>query len=168
MIHKLNGAGETTVTYQGEVVESFGGGVRVEARWERPVLDLGYARFEPGDRFIEWYFGDRWYNIFEIHRASTGALKGWYCNVVCPASINTHTIMYRDLLLDLWVTPDGTMMVLDEDEFAADTTLDADLRAGAKRGLAELQSLVSGRQPPFDAIAPAGPADPSGRISGQT
>jgi hypothetical protein len=152
-VHKLNGRGESVVQYQAEVAERFANGVRLEARWTRPTLDLGYTRFEPGDRFVEWYFRDRWYNIFEIHMAETNALKGWYCNVAAPATIADDSIAARDLLLDLWVAADGATLVLDEDEFAADTTLDAAARAGAEAGLRELLEMVSARQPPFDAIA---------------
>jgi hypothetical protein len=152
-IHKLDGRGEV-VRYTGAVVERLADadGVRVEARWERPPLDLGYVRFEPGDRFVEWFYRDRWYNVFEIHAAGTGALKGWYCNVAAPATIEPGRIAYRDLLLDLWVGADGSALVLDEDEFAADTSLDAATVAGAERGLAELLALVRERRPPFDAL----------------
>ncbi|GAC1454613.1 MAG: DUF402 domain-containing protein [Ktedonobacterales bacterium] len=158
-IQKLNGRGEVVVAYQGEVVERTAGGVRLEARWTRAPLDLGYTRFDQGDRFVEWFYTDRWYNIFEIHAAGTDALKGWYCNVAAPASITATTVCCRDLLLDLWVDPDGRMRVLDEDEFAADTTLDAEMRAGAERALAELVGLVDARKPPFDTVVPQRPTD---------
>ena len=152
-IHKLNGDGKTVVSYTGEVAERFPGGVRVEAEWVRPPLELGYTRFEPGDRFTEWYFSDRWYNIFEIRAGSTDALKGWYCNVAAPAVIESDVIACRDLVLDLWVSPDGDTRVLDEDEFDADTSIDQETRVRAWRALDELQELVRARRPPFDATA---------------
>lgn len=151
-IHKLNGQGQITVSYDGEVAERCAGGVRVEARWERPALDLGYVRFEPGDRFIEWFFSDRWYNIFEIRTHGSATLKGWYCNVAAPASIVEEQIACRDLLLDLWVSPEGRTLVLDEDEFAADTSMDEATREKARHGLAELLAMVHARQAPFDRI----------------
>ena len=154
-VHKLNGRDESVVRYEAEVAERFAGGVRLEARWTRPALDLGYTRFEPGDRFVEWFFSDRWYNIFEIRAGDTDALKGWYCNVAAPATIEARAVAARDLLLDLWVAVDGTTHVLDEDEFAADTTIDAVTRAGAEAGLRELLELVAARRAPFDAIPPS-------------
>ncbi|HEY7832698.1 MAG TPA: DUF402 domain-containing protein [Ktedonobacterales bacterium] len=154
-VEKLDGQGRVVVAYRGAVRERFAGGLRLEARWELPARDLGYTRFEPGDRFIEWFYTDRWYNIFEIHAATTGTLRGWYCNVAAPARLTDATVSCRDLLLDLWVAPDGTARVLDEDEFAADTTLDPPTRAAALAALAALRALVDRRAPPFDAIAPA-------------
>jgi hypothetical protein len=154
-IQKLNTRGEPVVAYQGELAERFASGVRVAARWVRPTLDLGYTRFETGDRFIEWFFSDRWYSIFEVRADATDALKGWYCNVASPARIEAEVIACRDLLLDLWVRPDGTSQVLDAEEFAADTTLDAATRDAAERALVELMELVAAREPPFDVIDPA-------------
>lgn len=150
-VHKLNTRGEVTVSYEAEVAERLPGGVRLEARWTRPRLDLEYTTFETGDRFVEWYFADRWYNIFEIH-AGDGPTKGWYCNVAEPAVITASEIRCRDLLLDLWVGVDGDTRVLDEDEFAANRDLDDATRAAALAGLAELRELVASRAAPFHAL----------------
>lgn len=157
-IRKLNAAGAETFAYEGELDAHVPGGVRIAAIWTRPTLDLGYVRFETGDHFTEWFFRNRWYNIFEVRSGATMALKGWYCNIAEPAAITESTVACRDLLLDLWVTPDGAALLLDEDEFAADTTLDPALRAGAERGLDALRARVAARRPPFDAIDRRGPA----------
>jgi uncharacterized protein len=154
-IHKLNLEGAIVVTYQGELAERLPDGVRLDARWARPSLPLGYTTFETGDRFIEWYYTDRWYNIFELHAARDDRLKGWYCNVAEPARMEGDAIACRDLFLDLWVAPDGVMRILDEDEFAS-ADLDPSTRAAARAALQELQRLVHERQYPFDVIpAPA-------------
>ena len=152
-VYKLDSHEHLVTHYTGEVVEQLPDGVRLEAQWERARMDLGYVRFEPGDRFVEWFYDDRYYSIFEIHVGTTAALRGWYCNVAAPALITSEAITYRDLLLDLWVAADGTMRVLDEDEFAADTALDEALRGAARRALDELRALVLARQAPFDRIA---------------
>ena len=154
-VEKLNADGRLVYTYRGVVRERFANGVCLEARWDQPPRDLGYIRFEPGDRFVEWYYTDRWYNIFEIHAAATDVLVGWYCNVAAPATIAERVVRCRDLVLDVWVRADGTMLVLDEDEFAAEATMDAPTRSAARNGLAELKGLVERRASPFDAIKPA-------------
>jgi predicted RNA-binding protein associated with RNAse of E/G family len=151
-VQKLDTRGRLITSYRATVVERFAGGVLLDARWERPALALGYTTFETGDRFREWFYSDRWHNIFEI-ATSDGALKGWYCNVAAPAVITETEIRCRDLLLDLWVAPDGATLVLDEDEFAADDAIDALTRERAITALAELQGLVAARKPPFEPIA---------------
>jgi predicted RNA-binding protein associated with RNAse of E/G family len=151
IVQKLNIRGEVSVAYEAELAETLPGGVRLEARWTRPTLPLGYTTFETGDRFVEWYYTNRWYNIFEIH-GTDGFLKGWYCNVAEPATFTGNVIACRDLLLDLWVSLDGSMQVLDEDEFAADTELDAVTRAAALRALDELKRMVRASEAPFSRL----------------
>jgi predicted RNA-binding protein associated with RNAse of E/G family len=150
-VQKLNTSGKVVVTYEAELAERVPGGVRLEARWTRAPLALGFTAFETGDRFIEWFFGNRWHNIFEIASAD-GVLKGWYCNIAEPAVITEHAVSCVDLLLDLWVAPDGTTRVLDEDELAADTVLDDATRARAYDALDELMRMVRGREGPFARI----------------
>jgi predicted RNA-binding protein associated with RNAse of E/G family len=114
-------------------------------------MDLGYTVFEPGDRFVEWFFDDRWYNIFEVRAAHDDHLKGWYCNVTKPAVIDVAQgrVSAIDLALDVWVDFDGSIQVLDEDEFAALDLPEADRRA-ALDALNELKRLARERRPPFD------------------
>lgn len=146
-VHKVDHSGKIALTYEAKVEEWLADGVRLAAQWGRPAMELGYVTFEMGDCFTEWYYSDRWYNIFEI-ASPDGTLKGWYCNAAAPASIEPDNLYCRDLILDLWVTPDGQTTTLDEDEFAT-TALDDASREGARAGLAELQRLVAGRQGPF-------------------
>ncbi len=147
-VSKLNSLGETKIQYQGEVIEHLSHGVVIQAYWKLPTNDLGYARFEPGDRFIEYYYTDRWFNIFDVANAG-GERKGWYCNIAEPAVIYNDHIEQVDLLLDVWVTPKGTPLILDEDEFNADTTLNDEQRRGAKQGLQQLLQLIAARTEPF-------------------
>jgi hypothetical protein len=146
-VHKVDHSGKIALTYEAKVEEWLADGVRLAAQWGRPAMELGYVTFEMGDCFTEWYYSDRWYNIFEI-ASPDGTLKGWYCYAAAPASIEADDLYCRDLILDLWVTPDGETTTLDEDEFAT-TALDDASREGARAGLAELQRLVAGRQGPF-------------------
>jgi predicted RNA-binding protein associated with RNAse of E/G family len=152
VVRKLDTRGQVVTSYAAIVAERFADGVLLDARWERSALALGYTTFETGDRFREWFYSDRWYNIFEV-ATSAGALKGWYCNVAEPAIMTETEIRCRDLLLDLWVAPGGETLILDEEEFAADSALDAPTRERALTALAELRRLVATRTPPFDKIA---------------
>lgn len=149
---KLDPRGEETTHYSAKILARLEHGIVLEARWERPRKDLGYTVFEPGDRFIEYFYRDRWFNIFEIS-AEDGRLKGWYCNIAAPAHIHSASIEQRDLLLDVWVNPDGQWLLLDEDEFAADITLTDVQRQGAAKGIQELLALIEARQEPFVKIS---------------
>jgi protein associated with RNAse G/E len=145
---KQNPLGEAKVQYTGEVIERFSDGIVISAHWRHATKDLGYTRFEPGDQFIEYYYTDRWFNIFDISTPD-GTRKGWYCNIAEPASIYDDHIEQIDLLLDVWVNPEGKPLVLDEDEFNADTTLSEEQRKGAREGLRELLALIAAHKAPF-------------------
>ena len=145
---KLNTLGEARIQYEGEIVKRLENGVVVQAYWKQAAKDLGYTCFEPGDCFTEYYYSDRWYNIFDIADAG-GLRKGWYCNIAQPASLFDGRIEQVDLLLDVWVDPRGVPLVLDEDEFEADNTLNAELRQAALDGLHELLEMIAAQSEPF-------------------
>ncbi|MDQ6659922.1 MAG: DUF402 domain-containing protein [Chloroflexota bacterium] len=145
---KQDTQGKTKISYSGKVINYLPDGVVIQASWTLPAKNLGYTVFEPGDRFIEYYYTDRWFNIFDIATAE-GVRKGWYCNIAEPAVIYAEHIKQIDLLLDVWVAPDGKTLVLDEDEFAADTTLTQEQRRGAEQGLQSLLEMIESRQEMF-------------------
>ena len=149
VIRKLNLAGEETYRWPGRVLARTEASVTLEAIFTRAArLELGYVTLERGDCFIEHFFADRWYNVYEIHAVGTQALRGWYCNLTRPAQISDTEIIQVDLALDVWVNPDGTSVVLDEDEFAA-LPLSEEEREAAQAAAIELQTLAVQRLWPF-------------------
>lgn len=140
--------------YEGRVLARGEAWVRLEAFFNRPDVATDYHTFRQGDRFIEWFYSDRWYSVFEMHDADDDHLTGWYCNISRPAVLEQETVSADDLALDVFIAPDGTITVLDEDEFAA-LPLDDEERARARHAVADIARRVEARQPPFDAITPA-------------
>lgn len=132
------------------------------AVFERDSRDLGYVRFEKGDVFYEWYYFDRWYNVFQVY-SKDGALKGWYCNITKPAVVTGDELTFVDLALDLWVWPDMRYLVLDEDEFdvLTESTYAADDIEAARAALAELiartEAGTLASRPFVGAVPPPGP-----------
>jgi uncharacterized protein len=140
---KRNLRGEATWRYDGQLLRRADGELLVEAYFNRADLPFFDTVLREGDRFVELFYTDRWYNIFEIHDGADDHVKGWYCNVGMPAvEEGKGKISYVDLALDLWVTPAGQQHVLDEDEFAA-LELDAGTRARALAALGELKRLFA-------------------------
>jgi hypothetical protein len=126
-------------TYRASIVFDDGTHVVVRAPWGGPgTRDMGFVRFEDGDLFTEHFWRDRWYSIKEVH-ASDGGLKGWYCDIARPAVVAEGEIVVEDLYLDLWVGADGSIIRLDEDEFAA-AGLDPVTAERAMRALDELEA----------------------------
>lgn len=140
-VYKLDENGDLIWEYPALELERGEHFIRLEAFFNRDDLDLGFAIFARGDRFVEYFYNNRWYNIFAVHEGNSDRLKGWYCNVCRPAVLGETTIHCEDLALDMWVAPGGKPLVLDEDEFAA-LALTAAERAMALGALQELKRLA--------------------------
>ena len=150
-VKKLDLNHELVIAYDGQILERTPDAIVLEARFNRETLDLGYAVLEHNDRFVERFFADRWYNIFEIHSVHDDHLKGWYCNIVKPASFSAAAIEQVDLALDVWVNPDGSYHVLDQDEFNT-LELDHTTRLHAMQAVGEVIYLLYHHAVPFTSI----------------
>jgi protein associated with RNAse G/E len=146
-VQKKNPAGEVTYEYEGVMLRHDEHSIVLEALFDRADMSFMDVVFKTGDRFVEYYYSDRWYNIFAIHDRKDGKIKGWYCNVGKPAVIEDGVVSYVDLALDLWVSVDGKQTVLDEDEFE-ELQIDEELRSNALNGLDELKELFLNNKPP--------------------
>jgi protein associated with RNAse G/E len=150
---KTNHNGQEVWRYEGVILKRGADYVLLEARFNRDDMDLGYVTFQRGDRFVETFYTDRWYNVFEIHAVGDDSFKGWYCNFTRPAMIADGIVQADDLALDLFVYPGGRMLVLDEDEFEALSIPQAE-REAVLAALAELQTRAARGQPPFNQPTP--------------
>ncbi len=117
-IHKCDHRGQPRVGYDGELIARDGPRITLRATWTLPARMLPYVTLEPGDVFIETFYTDRWYNVFEIH-GPDGTLKGWYADICRPARLEDDALSWDDLALDIWMDPDGRMQILDREEFDA-------------------------------------------------
>jgi uncharacterized protein len=146
-IQKKNLNGDVVFQYDGEVVKREEGAIILEAFFGRDDMAFMNVTLKRGDRFVETFYTDRWYNIFEIFDRDNSAFKGWYCNIGKPAVIENDVVSYVDLALDLWVAPDGAQTVLDEDELL-ELNLDDDLKQHVYTAMRELQELLKTKNPP--------------------
>ncbi len=103
--------------WKGELLKRSEKFLLIKAIFNGPEGSASPLPFKPGDPIYEYYYADRWYNVFELHDQENGAIKGWYCNLSLPAEISEDEIRFRDLALDLVVLPDGSQEELDWHEF---------------------------------------------------
>jgi len=146
-VQKKDLAGEVAYEYEGNELHRDENSITLEALFARDDMPFMDLVFKKGDRFVEYYYSDRWYNIFAIYDRDNEKIKGWYCNICMPAVFEGDIVSYVDLALDLWVSTDGKQSVLDEDEFKA-LDLNHELKAGALKGLDELKDLFLNNKPP--------------------
>lgn len=148
---KCDAQGQKVLSYTGRLLKRGEHFICIEATFTFNDRDLGYVVLKKGDVFHEWFYSDRWYNIFRVQDVDTHQLKGWYCNITRPADINENQVASDDLALDVFVYPNGRTLLLDEDEFSELPLSKAD-RQNAREAVDTIHQIVSKRQHPFDEI----------------
>lgn len=146
-VYKQDPSGRVTWQYQGRVISRGAHSIVIEASFNRDDMPFEGIILKRGDRFVETFYDDRWFNVFAIYDRDDGELKGWYCNIGRPAVIGEQSIAYIDLALDLWVRPDGRQAVLDEGEFSC-LDLDPATRQSALAALEALKGAFRKGAPP--------------------
>jgi protein associated with RNAse G/E len=148
-VRKLKPSGALDYAWHGTVLRCDASGIVLRAEFNVDLVEREWATLRRGDVFVEFYYFDRWYNVFQIS-APDGTLKGWYGNVGLPARLRAEAgeLDYIDLALDVWAHPSGDYVVLDQEEFDELIRQHADLADGAQQGRQMLLELAeSGRLP---------------------
>ena len=99
----------------------------------------------------EYYWLDRWYNVFRFAEPDH-QLKKYYCNINMPPKFDGETLSYVDLDIDVLVEPDWSFTVLDTDEFETNVrryNYPNEVQEQARQAVAELISLIQTRAFPF-------------------
>lgn len=149
-VHKLDHNGKEKIAYNGELIARTETEITLAAIFKFGPMEFEYATLKPGDRFVEHFYTDRWYNVFAIYEGEL--FKGWYCNITRPAKFEGDHIYADDLALDYFLQPDGKEFILDEEEFEA-LGLEADEAASARGALEELRSMAARQIHPFTEYA---------------
>jgi protein associated with RNAse G/E len=123
----------------------------LDAEFEEEIRHPLLGIVAPHTVSVEYYWLDRWYNIFRFVEP-TGELRNYYCNINVPPVLQKNVLSYIDLDMDLLVTPDLSYTVLDEDEFAANAekfNYPFEIRRRSRQALKELVALIEMRAFPF-------------------
>jgi predicted RNA-binding protein associated with RNAse of E/G family len=147
-IHKLDEKGNELWAYEARVIKQNDSLITLVAVFDRDDVDIAGLQLRRGDRFVETFYFNRWYNIFAIYQQMTNGFKGWYCNIARPAWLEGNHLFAEDLALDLVVMPDRLMTVIDQAEFE-NLTIPAVERMKALEALDELMDIAQNAEDPF-------------------
>lgn len=78
--------------------------------------DLG--EIKRGTVSYEYYWLDRWYNVFRFHDPN-GSFRNYYCNINTPPTFANSVLDYVDLDIDILVWEHGVAEVVDYQDFEA-------------------------------------------------
>lgn len=126
----------------------------LDAKFEEEIQHPLLGTIGLGTISIEYYWLDRWYNIFRFLQP-TGDIRYYYCNINVPPAFDGNTLSYIDLDIDILVMPDFSYRILDEDEFdenAARFNYPLDVQQRSRQALNEIVELIELRKFPFDGL----------------
>jgi protein associated with RNAse G/E len=110
------------------------------------------GKVSSGTISTEYYWLDRWYNVFRFSN-SDRVLQKFYCNINAPPQFDGRVLSYVDLDIDVLVEPDLTYRILDEDDFEQNAQrygYPEEVQENARRALAEVIGLIESKSFPFD------------------
>ncbi|HEV8352565.1 MAG TPA: DUF402 domain-containing protein [bacterium] len=90
-----------------------------------------------------YYWPDRPYNVYHWVDADGGTIA-YYFNLAAAVTIRQDAVEWHDLAVDLLITPDGALRVLDEDEAAtASAAVQVQIAAAQARALADRPAVLA-------------------------
>ncbi len=99
----------------------------------------------------EFYWLDRWYNVFRFHEPD-GKLRNFYCNINMLPTFEKEILNYVDLDIDVLVWKDFSFEILDLDEFEENAVkyhYSPQVYDKANESLAELIVMIEKKSFPF-------------------
>ena len=104
----------------------------------------------------EYYWLDRWFNVFKFHEPE-GELRNFYCNLNMPPEFENNILDYIDLDIDVLVKKDFSYEILDLDEFEINSKLlnySDEIIYQVQQALEELLEIINNQHFPFDGKTP--------------
>ncbi len=139
-------------TWQAELVRQESSLIVLDARFTDEIIHDLLGTIAIGTHSLEYYWLDRWYNVFRFAHPD-GKLRNYYCNVNVPPTFDGETLTYVDLDLDILVAPDFSYQILDVEDFESNAErygYSAEVQTNARRAVNELVRLIETREFPFN------------------
>ncbi len=137
-------------SWQCDLVEQNGPLYIFRGVFEQEVLHPDLGTIRRGTISYEYYWLDRWFNIFRFHEPD-GQLRNFYCNISMPPAFENAVLDYIDLDIDVLIWPDWKYEILDLAEYesnARDFEYPDDVRFRVKAALEELLRMIDDRDLP--------------------
>ena len=105
-----------------------------------PLIVNGHNLIDRGCTAVWLILSGEWFDLGAIYDHDR-KLRGYYCDITTPAERTPDGYRTMDLMLDLCILPDKTVVCLDEDEFQEAVeagAMDPDLAGKARQALDRL------------------------------
>lgn len=139
-------------SWMAQLRERTGSLIVLDAEFAEEIRHPLLGTIAAGTRSAEYYWTDRWYNVFRFAEES-GGLRNYYCNINMPAEFADDVLSFIDLDIDVLVAPDDSYKILDTEEFTVNAErfrYPEDVCRQAHRALDELIELIETGRFPFN------------------
>lgn len=120
--------------------------------FEKEVKHSNLGIIRRGTVSYEYYWLDRWYNIFQFHEPE-GELRNFYCNISEPPKLEKNILDYVDFDIDILVWKDFSYEILDSEEFNENKrkfNYPSKIIKKVHQSVSEIEWLIQNRRFPFD------------------
>lgn len=134
------------------VLRQEGSLIVLDASFDKEISHDLLGTIVSGTTSIEYYWLDRWYNVFRFSQPG-GELRNYYCNVNIPPVFDGEILSYVDLDIDILVEPDFSYRVVDLADFEQNALrygYSEAVQKSANEALAQLIKLIETRSFPFN------------------
>ena len=131
-------------SWEGGLISENGTHIVLVGKFEEDIGHDEIGLIKKGTVSFEFYWLDRWYNIFRFHEPD-GTLRSYYCNITMPPTLADGVLDYVDLDIDVIVWPDNRYEVLDMDDFEQNKVkfgYPKDVLKKTEESLAEVITLI--------------------------
>jgi protein associated with RNAse G/E len=140
--------------WRGQIAEEEGSLIVLDAEFDVDVSHQLLGEIRRGTRLIEYYWLDRWYNVFRFLQ-DDGSTRLYYCNINTPPRFDGDVLTYVDLDIDVIVQRDYSYEVLDLNEFEANAArygYSPEEKRNAAVALDELITKITAHHFPFQPL----------------
>jgi protein associated with RNAse G/E len=139
-------------TWDADLIRHEGNLLVLDAKFATEVHHDILGTISRGTLSLEYYWLDRWYNVFRFSQPS-GELRNYYCNINVPPTFDGSVLSYVDLDIDILVQENFSYSILDLDEFQRNAELyryPEQVRHNVQLASQQLVELIEKRSFPFD------------------
>lgn len=132
-----------------EIVGTSSSRIDLRGVFETTIEHPDLGRIEAGTLSHEYYWTDRWYNLFRFEHP-VGELRNYYCNIAMPPILTGSELSYVDLDIDVLIWPGKDPIILDREEFEENSVrlgYPQDVVDGAEDSLKSFLSTIAVNTP---------------------
>lgn len=143
--------GEIHRSWKADLIEKRGSLLIFVGEFEEEVRHSKLGIIRRGTISYEYYWLDRWFNIFKFHEPE-GDLRNFYCNLNMPPVFENNVLNYIDLEIDVLVSKEFDWEILDREEFEENSRrfgYSDRIVSKTHQTLDELLEIIAARSFPF-------------------